>query len=114
MIPKLRNKQENPDELRVAKVRPVGRGMLEVRCPTTGEPLLLDADHAGRQFYNPNSMEFFWIPNVEPTETPRPSTNVPLSRKNAPPQGLGLKLDNLKSSTDDEDKSKKRRWWPFS
>ena len=114
MIPRLKSKQENPDGLQLAKVRSVGRGMLEVRCPTTGEPLFLDADHAGRKFYNPNSTAFFWIPSVEQAETARPSTTLAPARRNAPPQGLGLKLDNSKTSTEDEDKSKKRRWWPFS
>ncbi len=89
MIPTLKSKQENPDGLRVAKMRSVGRGLLEVRCPTSGEPLFLDADHAGRGFYNPNSEEFFWISNLAITETVHASFSAPPTRKNAPATRAG-------------------------
>jgi len=113
MIPRLKSKQENPDGLQMAKVRSIGRGMLEVRCPTSGEPLFLDADHAGRKFYNPNSTEFFWIPSVELTERVRASANTSPTHRNAPPQGQGLKLNNSKTNSEDEEKPAKKSWWPF-
>ncbi|MEO2031096.1 MAG: hypothetical protein ABGZ35_03320 [Planctomycetaceae bacterium] len=115
MIDWLKNKRENPKSLPVASARSLGHGMLEVRCPTTGEPLHLDADHAGREFYNPNSSQFFWIPKVQLRNAARPAKGpAAASREPTRPQGLGLKLDSVDNSTDGGGASKKRRWWPFS
>lgn len=115
MIAALINKQENPRDLPVAKVRSLRPGLLEVRCPVTGEPLHLEADHAGREFYNPNSQEYFWIPQVASLDAARtPQAGAPSGQDRTQRQGLGLKLDSQDQDTDDGDNSKKRRWWPFS
>ncbi len=114
MIPRLKSKQENPDGLPVARIRPASRGMVEVRCPKTSEPLVLDGDHTGRKFYNPISMEFFWIPNVGLNESGRVPANRPSARQTAEPQGLGLKLDHSVTDAEDEGKKNKKGWWPFS
>ncbi len=115
MIAWLKNKQENPRDLPVASVRNLRPGLLEVRCPETGEPMRLDEDHAGREFYNPNSRQFFWIPTVRLSGEPDSKRAGTVRRKkHESPQGLGLKLGSAEKDNADGKTPSKRRWWPFS
>jgi hypothetical protein len=96
MISRTKDSKDNPRRRPVAVIESVSPGRLQVRCPKTRELLDLDADFAGRDFYNPNTLEYFWIPavpgsNTAPSAPPQPLANT-AARKAGPPAGLELKL----------------------
>jgi hypothetical protein len=109
MIARTKDRAENPRRRPVAIIESVSSGRFQARCPKTRELFDLDADFAGREFYNPNTLEYLWIPAVANTSTTPPVQKQPISphsaTKPAPPTSLGLKLPG------DVEPKKKRRGW---
>jgi hypothetical protein len=110
MIARTKDRVENPRSRPVARIESVSSGRFQVRCPKTRELFDLDADFAGREFYNPNSLEYLWIPalantSTASTEQPR-SVSDASAKKTSPPANLGLKLPG-----GIEPKKKKKGWF---
>lgn len=98
MIAKTKDPKENPRNLPVAKIESIGQGRFQARCPKTRELFDLDSDFAGRHFYNPNTLEYLWIPSIGTSQPVTPNPGPLAGKKPAiqlgPPAGLGLKLSN--------------------
>jgi hypothetical protein len=110
MIARVKDRKDNPRHHTVAIIESVSPGRIQVRCPKTRELFDLDADFAGRDFYNPNSLEYLWIPAIpktiaSPSEQPSGDQQTPAT-KASPPPGLGLKLPSGV-----EPKKKKKGWF---
>jgi len=98
MIAKTKDPKDNPRNRPVAKIESIGQGRFQCRCPNTRELFDLDSDFAGRDFYNPNTLEYIWIPSITNSQSTIPAPVASPVRSPAkqpgPPAGLGLKLSN--------------------
>lgn len=117
-----RKKGDNPRKLPVATIKKVTPTRIDVVCPESRELFQLDHDYIGREFYNPNTLHFFWIPRLNPKQ--KKSATQPVeeqrtssgdSRTGLPTQGRGLKLGDsaAKQNQATQKKKKKRGIWPF-
>jgi hypothetical protein len=111
MIARTKDRADNPRKRPTAIIESASAGRIQARCPKTRELLDLDADFAGCEFYNPNTLEYLWIPAVADASTSKATQTQPVSSQNStskptPPTGLGLKLPG-----GDEPKKKKRGWF---
>ncbi|EMI24612.1 hypothetical protein [Rhodopirellula europaea] len=111
MIARTKDSKENPRNRPVASIESVSKTHFRTRCPKTRELFDLDHDFAGRDFYNPNTLEYFWIPaigRIGPTLEPASQTQTKRKATQAgPPAGLGLKLSGGAS----EPKKKRKGWF---
>lgn len=101
MIARTKDSRENPRNRPVAVIVSCDNGRLQVRCPKTRELFDLDTDFAGRDFYNPNTLEYIWIPAVAQSQTP-PATDSATSN---PIADLKLQLPSQPPTP------KKRGWF---
>jgi hypothetical protein len=110
MIARTKDRADNPRQRPVAIIESVGSGRFQARCPKTRELIDLDRDFAGREFYNPNTLEYLWIPVVGETSTTSPvqtrAASPTSTKKPTPPASLGLKLPGGA-----EPKKKKKGWF---
>jgi hypothetical protein len=110
MIARTKESADNPRRRPVAIIESVDNGRFQARCPKTRELFDLDADFAGREFYNPNALEYLWIPAVANSSTTPPVQPKPVphtsTTKPGPPESLGLKLPGGV-----EPKKKKKGWF---
>lgn len=111
MVPISKSRTEKPRGLPVASIAGHDKGKIVINCPSSAGKLLLDDDHAGREFYNPSTLEYFWIPGVP---APQPSQQSPSSSKaTGTKKGLNLQLPDPSSENSGRGKQKKSNWWPF-
>lgn len=110
MIASTKNREDNPRRRPVAIIESVGSGRFQARCPKTRELFDLDTDFSGREFYNPNTLEYLWIPVVAETSKTSPvqtgAASPTSTTKPTPPASLGLKLPGGV-----EPKKKKKGWF---
>lgn len=113
MIARTKKKSPNPRKYPQATIKSVGKSRMEVICPETRELFELDHDFAGNDFYNVNTMSFFWIPNIDKKSSEKEAAPQVKSPGMKTPQkgiqGLGLKLGQNESQP--PSKQKKKRGW---
>ncbi|PAY16346.1 hypothetical protein CKO51_27220 [Rhodopirellula sp. SM50] len=111
MIARTKDPRPNPRLRPVATLRSVGKRRMEVACPKTGELFVLDHEYAGRDFYNFNTHEYFWIPEINAAKSRQTAEPKVAKTSKATMQGLGLKLGQGRPKPGDERQKKKRGWF---
>jgi hypothetical protein len=104
LVSRASSKVPNPKGLPEGIIRRCTPDRLSVSCPETGELFVLDHDYANAYFFNPDTGQYFWIPQV-----PQPS-----QKTGSPPNSARSEAnsqDSLKLQLKSNQPKKKKGWF---
>ena len=112
LIRSVRPTNENPNSFPAGAIQRVSEGRINVKSPSSGRVLELDAEYAGSSIIDPETGRAMWIPPVPRYDgTPGKKPIAPDRRDVAEKRSEALDLSGHELKRTAKSKKKNKRWW---